>query len=304
MRRILTAAVAGVVALSLGAAAIAGAIPSGAAGSAANEAAAQAAGTRMLAGLNLPPGAQPSPTAPADPAGILTVSATIGGDNLVHDVGWWVVPGAPQAVLGYIADHGPQGSSSAGIGTGGAGGEAVWNEGLQFADVPGVLAQPTVFLEAVVLSDGSTGLRADAEVLWITARPTADALPPGIAWVRITLHGSVPGGQQHTFAVTRARQVHDITAAFADLEAPQPIIRTGCLQPTRPTLIRASFYGRTGRTPLAVADVNPYNCATVAMTVHGRREPPLSNLQAHGSQALDTTLSGILGADFKLASDL
>jgi hypothetical protein len=142
------------------------AAPSAVASPASYAAAARADAAQLLTRLSLPPGSTPSAGAPAaglaDPA--IGPPAT---PNVVDEHAWWVVPGPPAAALAYVDSHRPAGSQPAGTGSG----NDVTSHEFAWFPVAGVLATRELVVAVAALPDGSTGLRADSQVVWLTPRP-------------------------------------------------------------------------------------------------------------------------------------
>src|SRR4029077_3708090 len=98
--------------------------------------------------------------------------------NLIDDHSWWIVPRSPQQVLSYVAAHRPAGSKPALSATGGnmypAGTAAV---GYRLRPVPNVLGTRWLVVTVTPLGHNQTGVRADAQVIWITPRPPSEKVP-------------------------------------------------------------------------------------------------------------------------------
>jgi hypothetical protein len=127
------------------------------------------------------------------------------------------VPAGPAETLAYICTHLPAGTLSTTI-----------FGGLQGPNVPeneiGALAVPgnpgSLVIQAVRLPNGSSALRADAQVVWITARSPSETIPAGAKLLRIAVHAHVTqalrrGSPRHRHGGHRARQgcVHTVTVA-------------------------------------------------------------------------------------------
>ena len=111
--------------------------------------------------------------------------------NLVTRTGWWRVASLPPAVLGWIQDRRPPGSAffGGGNGTGGIthGGVGVmWFTEFTWPSVPGVLVGRELVASVAADGPGSTAIRVDAYVVWLSARPSAEAIPAGATVVTIT----------------------------------------------------------------------------------------------------------------------
>jgi hypothetical protein len=265
----------GIVVVLLAAGAVAA--PAGAASTAANERAARADATALLARLALPAGATPSASEPAGDGSALAQPA-VGPPlttNVVDDHAWWIVPGAPADVLAYVYAHRPAGSARVLAGTG----AGVAFTGFDRPAVAGVLPLRRTLVAVVALPGGSTGLRADAQVVWETARPASERIPAGIRRVRVSVSPPV----RPPFTIASATRVRQIVAALDALPAAQPGV-SSCPLDTGDR-VRLAFYARHGPVR-AVAVVDPGGCGGVQLKVDGKPQPAL----AGGS-----TLTGLLG---------
>jgi hypothetical protein len=247
--------------------------------SASNRSQAQTDASARLAALNLPPGAQRSGTEPAGGGSALANSAgTPATPNLVDDHAWWVIPGSPQSVVVYIGAHLPAGSTANLSGSGGSP-QHVTVAGFSWPAVTDVLSYRQLVVEAVSLPGGATGLRADAQVVWITPRPSAERIPAGVRRLTVSAHqfGKVV---QAPFTVRSPRRLRRVIAVLDSL----PLSPPGAYNcPADFGLeIRIAFYGRHGG-PLAVSVVDPGGCESVGLNVRGHHEPELTAIDEPGS---------------------
>jgi hypothetical protein len=248
---------------------------------AANESAAQADAASLLTELSLPEGATQSSIEPAEDDSLLAHPGVgpPATPNVVDDHAWWLLPGAPAEVLAYIRAHLPAGTTRALANRGLEGPNVPHNESEAFAWPPitDVLAMRWLVVEVVELPDGSTGLRADAQVVWETPRPAPETIPQGSHLLRVSVHGSLKGEQptQRPLSVTSLKKINAIVALLNALPASQPGLRSCPID--RGIRVRLAFYARRGVAPLAVADVNPEGCGGVALTIGGTPQPELES---------------------------
>ena len=252
---------------------------------AANQAAARADAAALLGEVSLPAGATPSASEPAGDDGRLASSDTgPATPNLVDDHAWWVLPGAPAQALTYIRAHPPAGSTLTGTDSGSTRG-VITSESLTFGWPPitGVLDTRQLSITAVALPGAITGLRADAQVVWVTPRPTSETIPTGAVLLRIGVHSSIPANLPHQrpLRFTSISKIEGVVALLNSLPAAQPGTRS-C--PDDPGIrVRLAFYAKGAASPLAVARIDPYGCGGVQLTIGGRAQAPL------GSEALPGT---------------
>jgi hypothetical protein len=251
-----------------------------------NEAAAQSDAASLLTELALPAGASLSSVEPAGDDSLLAHPGVgpPATPNVVDDHAWWIVPGTPAEVLAYIRAHLPAGTTPAVTDGGLSGPNVPDNESEAFAWPPiaGVLATRWLVVEVVRLPNGSTGLRADAQVVWVTPRPASETIPPGSHLLRISVHGSLTGERpkQHPFSVTSAKKIDAIVALLNALPASQPGTRS--CPADFGIRVRLAFYRRRGIEPLAVAAIDPQGCGGVALTIGGAAQPGLESGRSLG----------------------
>ena len=286
-----------------------GALLSGAAlgkprGPAANRRVARSDAAPLLMRLSLPPGAQRSAGEPTGDGSSLSRPGTSQATpNLVDDHAWWVVPSAAQTVLSYVEGHRPAGSKQVltGSGTTGKRGAVFSVVGFAWPAITGVLSTRWLVVELVALPGGRTGLRADAEVVWITPRAASERIPPGTHRLQV----SVDRGTtviQSPFQVTSPRRIRSVVKLLNALPAAQP--GTVACPNDWGSRIRLAFYAGSPTAPLAVAIIDPSGCLGVQLTIHGRREPMLSSAASPGSGiSARHTLIGLLDSDLGVKLD-
>jgi len=253
------------------------ATPTPAPTAAANEASARSDAASLLGELPLPPGASPSPAEPAGDRSLLERASTRPATpNLVDDHAWWLVPGRPAAVLAYIEARPPRGAAKFTSGSLGEPGVTTL-EWYAFAwrPVTGVSASRWLLVTVAAMPNGSTALRADAQVVWVTPRPAAEVIPPGARLMRVSVFSAINRTRQRPFDVRSVGRIDRIVALLNALPAAQPGARS-C--PSDPGIfVRLAFYARRGAAPLALAVIDPWGCGGVQLTLAGRHEPALES---------------------------
>ncbi len=252
-----------------------------------SESAAQADDASLLAELPLPPGSSESATEPAEDDSLLAHPA-IGppeSPNAVDEHTWWLVPGAPAEALSYICAHLPVGTTRP---------ETIgWSPGEP--NVPdneiAVFAPPgspsTLVIKAVQLPNGSTALRADAQVVWTTPRPASETIPSGAHLLRITVHDRNRSSrspqnpsrlallERLPRKITSSRQIHGIVALLNELQVVQPG-RRFCPLERGHSSVELTFYASPDVAPLAAAEIRPDACrGGVGLTIGGVPQPRL-----------------------------
>jgi len=259
-----------------------------------NESAAQSDARSLLSELPLPSGATQSAIEPAGDDSLLAQpgAGPPATPNVVDDHAWWLVPGAPAEVLAYIREHLPAGATRALTSRGLTGTNVPDNETEAFAWPPiaDVSAMRWLVVQVVRLPDGSTGLRADAQVVWITPRPGTETIPPGSHLLRISVHGSLKDERptQRPLSVTSVTKIDAIIALLDALPAAQPGVRN--CPADFGVSVRLAFYAGHGRRPLALAEVDPQGCGGVQLTIGGTQQPALE-----GGSELAQKIDHVLG---------
>jgi hypothetical protein len=265
----------------------------GLADTASNEAAAQSDAAALLAAAPLPPGAVRSATEPAGDGSVLAQPAIrVGAADLVDDHGWWIVRSGLD-VLSYIAAHRPAGTKVTTTGSGGGPNvPASRFEAIDWPAIHGVLSSRELVVYAVTLPDGSTAVRLDAEVVWLTARSPSELIPSRTQRVTIAVLGPANRVVQGPLSVTDAKAVKRVVALLNGLGVAQP--GPVFCPADFGTRIRLAFHAGSGAPPLAVANIDPGGCLNVSLTIGGHAQPALAGSTAPGS-SLVSDLDAALG---------
>lgn len=229
--------------------------------------------------VGLPPGAQRSNVEPAGDDGVLTTPGSTETGNAVDDHAFWVVPQGADAVDAYVKTHRPSGSrpgESGSLTT--STGQFGWIEASAWPAVVGKLSSRQVVVEMVSLPQGQTGVRVDAQDLWITPRPASERIPRSARRLRVVLtrDGSIVAGP---FTFRSRRRIDHAAGLINALPREQP--GTFACPADPGYRIRLTFL--SGTRQLAVATVDPEGCQDVALTLHRRAQPPLTGVPFAGS---------------------
>jgi hypothetical protein len=264
--------------LGVGRALPAAGVFAGSSGAPESESAAHALATAILGELPLPAGATASSSEPSGDRGLLAGPGE--GPpltpNVVDDHAWWIVPGSPAEVRAYIDAHLSPGSSNddwaASTSEGVTDLEFAVLTQLQLTGTPGV---GELVVSVVSLPGGSTGLRADAQVVWLTPRPASEAIPPGARLLWINVFSGIEGNQprQRPLRIVSSKRIDAIVALLNALPAAQPGLRS--CPADFGIRVRLRFYARRGTAPLAVAQIDPGGCGGVELTLDGTTQPQL-----------------------------
>jgi hypothetical protein len=267
--------VALLVALSAGCVSAYGAVHT----AAGNKNAAEGAAASLLASLNLPTSAIRQAGEPAGDDGALGQPASRPATpNLVDDEAWWIVPETTQQVLAYVDDHPPAGGTPDLSGQSSTTGQpTVTSTGFGWPAVGGELGLRSLVVAIVQLQDGSTGVRADGEAVWITPRPRSERIPAGARRVVV----STTEGEKTVEGPTTITAHPEVAKAVSVLNA-LPAWQPGLYSCPADFgwRIRLAFYRSAATSsagPRAVAIVDPNGCGVVQLALAGRRQPALSD---------------------------
>jgi hypothetical protein len=230
-----------------------------------------------LSDLSLPAGAARSEGEPAGDGGTLAYPFSGPADtpNVVTYHRWWAVPGeSPTALLQYVQNHPPQGGQPGFAGSNsGPGKPTVTAIGFSWPSEPGRLGTRTLVIDAVQLADGSAGVRADSQVVWIEPRPKSERIPAGARRLVLTTTRS-RRLVQGPLTVRSPGAIHRVVRLLNALPALQPGV-SSCPADLG-SQIRLSFYDGTKAQPLAVAVADPGGCGVVTLTIRGHPQQPLT----------------------------
>jgi hypothetical protein len=250
---------------------------------AANRAAAQAWASRLISELRPPASAVRSP---GKPAGVGTALASPGFSlttpQLVDDTSWWTIKEPPSAVIAFVGAHLPHARRIVGRGVGGERGQV--NDSFWSYSPPAGLSQLTVAVQTDALAGGRTAVRLDGEATWLVPRPVWDRIPASVRSLTYTARATVAGfdggnashGRRSTPRTVGPRDARRLAAAIDGLQRIQPGLVFSCPFDAVQPRITLRFRGRGGR-PLAVAVDSPSGCASLSLSVHGRRGPQLDD---------------------------
>jgi hypothetical protein len=249
-----------------------------------SEPSAQADAAAMLAEVPLPVGSSESSTDPAEAGSLLAGPGfgPPGTPNAVDEHAWWLVPVTPAEALAYICAHLPPGTTRPLSFGGGLMGPNVPENMIAGFTWPGNAGTLAVWV--VRLANGSTALRMDAEVVWVTPRAASDRIPAGARLLTIGVHE--PGGAsigfesmrravlgRLPFRVTSIARIEKIVALLNELRVHQPGVRH-CPRGFGGS-VELNFYTSPSASPLAVADITAEGCGGVSLMIDGMAQPEL-----------------------------
>ncbi len=213
---------------------------------------------------------------------------------------WWRAPGRPQAVLAWVRAHLPSGFTLAGTGTGtyrpGPSAAALsesWTDQFALPAVPGVLTERWLVVLAVP-DGGQTAIRADAQVVWLPARPAAERIPADARAVTVTpVFGDQAGKARERLdravTVTDPAKVAGVAALIDGLDRFPPGV-ANCPADFG-AAIRLTFLASPHGRVVAVVVAGYAGCGVVSVTIRGRSMPALSDYTQSGQRLQDRVLA-------------
>jgi len=209
----------------------------------------------------------PSEASPADhpPAKILNQPAesTATGD-IVDLHRWWTIPWGAQKTLGWLTAHAVKHSTLGGSGTSG-GPNGVTEYTLVF-DQPASagIHSEDIQLDIAPMADGSSAIRADAQVVWLVNRAANETIPDTVDRIELSAYnrGHELGHRVLTGADARrmARMINQLPTALRGAHS--------CAMDT-------GYILRVVAGSLRFAD--DVACSDIAVTADGEQQPTLAS---------------------------
>jgi hypothetical protein len=259
------------------------AFPGEGAAEAPNRVAAETDARNLLARLALPAGSSYSATQPPGSSPHLSQPFQVPGTpKLIDRPAWWLVPGSPQEVVELIKRQPPRGSHLFGESSDIELGVGEVSHSIEFTwlSVPGVLSSRALLLTVVAESGGRTGLRADAQVVWIVPRPASERIPAGARVLEVDY--SKGGKPPREFTVLNRRAVLRIAALIDGLPIVQPTDPHSCpAMQASPRTVTLTFRAAPAGSVLAEASQAepPGACGGMSIEIYGRRRPALTGAE-------------------------
>lgn len=248
--------------------------PAVSATSAGNKRAAEQDAAKLLERLVLPAGAVRLAREPRRDGGLLKSASSIPSGLLVDRHRFWLVHEPLGAVVGFVAHHVPSGARKTGFGnSGGPGIPANASTAFSVPALAGRISSRTLEVDLVALSHHRTGVRVDAQDIWVMPRPRSEKVPAAVRVVDVRT-------RKAQVRVTAAAKVREIVRSFDALPIVQPGVVYHCSPDTtrRPTM--SLRFLSAGGALLARARVPgsfaPGSCAPIEFWIGSRRQKPLS----------------------------
>jgi hypothetical protein len=252
-----------------------------------NKQAAETDAASLLSLVALPPGTVQSTAEPAGDGGDLAdASQRVATPNLVDQHAWWIVPSSRSATIAFVLAHSPTGSKRTGGGEGGTGRVVHDGEnGVQHVDeewevfgfppIASTLGLRSVIVTAVQLPDGSSGVRADAQVVWLTPRPVSEVIPSGPHLMRVSVLSEIRANRsgQRPFDVASVPRIAAVVKLLNTLPAAQPGVRACPVD--FGNRVRLVFRARRGAPALSTVTIDPGGCGGVGVVIGHTAEPEL-----------------------------
>jgi hypothetical protein len=236
---------------------------------------------RALSRLRLPAGATRSATEPAGDRGELARPAARQLGNMVDWHQWWVLPRSAADVDAFLRTHPPVGArltfSAETVPKEEPPSQLV--EGFTWPAVRGRLSTRQLLVAVAPLGDGASGVRVDAQAVWITPRAAAEPIPRRATRLEVELrHG--PQVVAGPFTFTARRRVARVRSLINSLPAAQPGPQS-CPNEAGYD-VRLTFISSRAAT-LALVNADPQGCEGVELTLGDRRRTSLTSEGFPGS---------------------
>ncbi len=245
----------------------------------ANKQVAQRDAERLLDSVVLPAGSVRLTQEPHGDGRLLHQPPQWSSGALVDLHGWWRSPGALPSAIAFVKSHPPAGSKLTQFGQqGGPGVPRNHTLGFSMPAVQGVTSSRIVLFNLVALRGGGTGIRVDAQEVWLLPRPASERIPAGVREIDVS-SGRLPGYPRPVSReVTAPAKVRKIIGWVNQMLVVQPGA-TSCPPLPAAPVVSFGFRTRAGGRLLAQAklDEYPYSnaCNPVTLTIRGVRQKPL-----------------------------
>ncbi len=242
-----------------------------------NRAAARQDARALLGEAVVPGGAIRRSHEPSGDRGVLDRPAQVPAlADLVDLHRWWRVPSSLASVYRFVKSHTPSGGRLDGWGRRYPRPDAAFVD-FEWPPVSGVIQSRDLNIELVRLGAHTTGVRVDAQVVWIVPRPWSERIPGDVREIDVTRErlGRFP---RVTVRATAQAVVRELIAAFNRL----PIVQPGAVESCpfgigQPTVIFAFRLKRAG--PAVARATYSGACGSVDISIDGRRRTPLADAQ-------------------------
>lgn len=248
---------------------------------ASNELAAQGDAARLLGAIVLPSGASQLARAPRGSGNLLSSPGFRPGVvDLVDRHSFWRVRAPLASVVAFLRRHKPSGAQPPRWSAGPATGPHIppnQQVAFGFRALGGRISTRLLNITAVALPRGWTGLRVDAEDVWIVTRPVGEKVPSGVHEVDIT-SAFPPHPPRMAVSVVDPAQVREIIGWIDAMPVVQPAAYS-CPMLGNGPIVTLDFRTRS-RALLARASVLDFEgisgpCNAVHLSIGGQPKTPL-----------------------------
>jgi len=275
---------------------------SGAAASLTPAAIARTDAATLIGQVRLPAGSHRVPAEPAGDGGRLATpgSGPAATPNVVDVGAWWTTSTSPAATIAYVEANAPPGTTTSGTGSFGSPG----SPGSQFVAFewttnPSSLASRVLVVTVTQLAGGGSAVRADAQVVWITQRPTSERIPAARLLVVSAPPAAGGSGAARSspfrpVTVTSMPRIDAVSSLLNGFGVTQPGVFSCPAFGFPAHQVKLAFFSRPGdKSPAAVAQFAPglagvdyAACGgSVLLTLAGKNRPSLDPTITHGALA-------------------
>ena len=246
-----------------------------------NQSAAQSDASALLAAALLPDGAVPSDGEPGGDGGVLSAAPVQPAtSNIETKAAFYRSPQATDDVLAFVAAHPPSGTRLSISGSAdGRDGHSVEFRAFEKPRLAHRLAVRRLLVSVARLDDGGSGIRLDAQVVWLDPRPTAMVIH-GAGFLTINVG-------KRKLEIANPARVRRIAWMLNEADIEPPTLRF-CERATKePAHPRLTFRSERGGRVVAYAHVRPTGCARADLVVGGKRFQGLDLTVGSGAELLD-----------------
>ncbi len=188
-------------------------------------------------------------------------------------------PGRIDTVFRYVREHPPPGAAVIATGYDGRRGQPPYDRWVEFAKpaLAAVLADRHLYVSVSSTGPGQTKVFAQAESIWISARPKSERIPTATRQVVVRI--TQANHPERTKIVSRPRIVDQVVADFNTVETVQPD-QYNCGMTLSPVSFSYGFMGANGSelahvTYTVMASQSPGPCNPMTISIAGRRRTAL-----------------------------
>jgi hypothetical protein len=231
---------------------------------------------QLLSRVRLPRGSKRVAGQPSGDGNVLSSPAQqVADPNLVDLHRFYVVAEDSTDVYAYVQSHRPAGSTLSGSGTGAnASSTDQWFVSYGWPPIKTVLDTRTLVISIAALPDDRSGIRVDARVTWLPAKPAGDLIGKGATVLTAVLSKGLNPGEAGHLPVTTAdpRKIEAIRDFINSLGVVAPGVRMCPVDFGQ--YLTISFSKSAGAVPFDVVVADTSGCQEVQVQHFGHAVEP------------------------------